>query len=298
MRINKQRSRLTVQQNIYAYVFLLPWIIGVLAFFLIPLFNTVRYVFNKVTIGENGLEYLYTGLENFNAIFVASPEAIKLIAESVGNMFMRVIMVMFFSLFMAIVLNQKFVGRAFSRMVLALPIIISSGVLLSVFKEDLFAQSVIDQADFTIFQGEVLRQTMLSVGLTEEIVTKITSYISQIIDMIWYSGVQLLLFLAALQSIPKQLYEVCDVEGSSPWQTFWLVTFPLITPFLMLNALYTVIDYFTDYSNPVMTQVSRYFENLNYSYSATLALIYFLIVGIIIGVIGLLMSKRVFYIER
>ncbi len=296
-RLNRT-GRLSRRQNMYAYAFLAPWIIGLIAFFILPMVDTVRYVFHHVVIGENGLEYSYVGWENFNTIFVSSPEAIKLIAESLGNMFLRVIMVLFFSLFMAIILNQKFVGRAFSRMVLALPIIISSGVLLAVFKEDLFAQSVIDQADFTIFQGEVLKQTMLSIGLSAEAVGKITGYISQIIDMIWYSGVQLLLFLAALQSIPKQLYEVCAVEGSTPWQSFWLVTFPLITPFLLLNTFYTIIDYFTDYNNPVMIRVSQYFEKMNYSYSATLAIVYFLIVGVVIGAIGLLMSRRIFYIEK
>lgn len=292
------KNRLTARQNLYAYAFLLPWIIGVIAFFLLPMGNTVRYVFNKVAIGPDGLEYTFTGWETFRTIFVSSPDAIKLIAGSIGSMFLRVVMVLFFSLFMAIVLNQSFKGRAFSRMVLALPIIVSSGVLLAVFKEDLFAQSAIEQADFNIFQGEVLRQTMLGLGLTEEAVTTVTGYISTIIDMIWFSGVQLLLFLAALQSIPRQLYEVCAVEGSTPWQTFWLVTFPLISPFLLLNTFYTVIDYFTDYSNPVMARVTTYFEKLNYSYSATLALVYFLIVGAVVGVIGLIMSRRVFYMEK
>lgn len=298
MKLFNKKHRLSSRQNRYAYAFLLPWIIGVTAFFLLPMVETVRYVFNQVTMSAEGLEYKFIGLETFNTLFVNSPQAIKLITESVSDMFIRVIMVLFFSLFMAIVLNQKFVGRAFSRMVLALPIIVSSGVLLSVFKQDLFVQSAIDQADYTIFQGEILNQTLLSMGFTHELVTQITGYISQIMDMIWFSGVQLLLFLAALQSIPKQLYEVCEVEGSTPWQTFWLVTFPLITPFLLLNTIYTVIDYFTDYSNPVMMQVSTYFENLNYSYSATLALAYFVVVGVIIGLIGLLMSKRVFYIEK
>lgn len=298
MKLFNKKHRLSSRQNRYAYAFLLPWIIGVTAFFLFPMVETVRYVFNQVTMTAEGLEYKFIGLETFNTLFVNSPQAIKLIAESVSDMFVRVIMVLFFSLFMAIVLNQKFVGRAFSRMVLALPIIVSSGVLLSVFKQDLFVQSAIDQADYTIFQGEILNQTLLSMGFTQELVTQITGYISQIMDMIWFSGVQLLLFLAALQSIPKQLYEVCEVEGSTPWQTFWLVTFPLITPFLLLNTIYTVIDYFTDYSNPVMMQVSTYFENLNYSYSATLALAYFVVVGVVIGLIGLLMSKRVFYIEK
>ena len=298
MKLLNQTGRLSRRQNAYAYAFLAPWIIGLIAFFIIPMVDTVRYVFHHVVIGVDGLEYTYVGWENFNTIFVSSPEAIKLITGSLGNMFLRVVMVLFFSLFMAIVLNQQFRGRAFSRMVLALPIIISSGVLLSVFKEDLFAQSVIDQADFTIFQGEVLKQTMLSVGLSVEAVSKITGYISQIIDMIWYSGVQLLLFLAALQSIPKQLYEVCDVEGSTPWQTFWLVTFPLITPFLLLNTFYTIIDYFTDYNNPVMIRVTQYFDKMNYSYSATLAMVYFLVVGVVIGAIGLLMSRRIFYIEK
>lgn len=298
MKHKKASLGLSTRQNLYAYLFLLPWIIGVLVFFLLPMGNTIRYVFYKVTIGVEGLEYEYTGWTNFNTIFVDSPEAIRLIAGSLGNMFLRVIMVLFFSLLMAIILNQKFIGRSFSRMVLALPIIISSGVLLAVFKEDLFAQSAIQQADFTIFQGEVLRQSMLSLGLSEETITKITGYISQIIDMIWYSGVQLLLFLAALQSIPKQLYEVCAVEGAAPWQTFWLVTLPLLSPFVLLNTFYTVIDYFTDYSNPVMTRVTEYFEKLNYSYSTTLALVYFLIVGIVVALIGLILSRHIFYMEK
>ena len=139
---------------------------------------------------------------------------------------------------------------------------------------------------------------MLELGLNPSIVDTLTGLVSNILDLIWKCGVQILLFTAGIKSIPAQMYEVCRVEGANAWQTFWKVTFPLVTPYILLNAVYSIIDSFTYYSNPVMQRILRYFNELYTSSGTTLAVAYCLLALVVTGVVAGLISRKVFYIEK
>ena len=122
--------------------------------------------------------------------------------------------------------------------------------------------------------------------------------VNMIVDMLWKSGVQIIVFLAGLQSIPTSFYEVCDIEGATSWQKFWRVTFPVMMPFVFLNIIYTIIDSFTYYSNPIMEQILTYFNNLQYSLSNALAFAYFIVIIVITGIIAKLLSGHIVYTEK
>ena len=205
---------------------------------------------------------------------------------------------MAFSLFIAIILSQEFRGRTVARAIFALPIIVSSGVLLAVFKQDLFASSMAQTSDVTIFQSAALEMSMLKLGLDPSLVSQLTGAVSSILDLLWKCGVQILLFIGGIKAVPAHLYEVCSVEGANAWQTFWKVTFPLVTPFILLNAVYSIIDSFTYYSNPVMQRIEEYFNKMYNSSGTTLAVAYCLMVLAVTGLVAWFISRRVFYIEK
>lgn len=169
---------------------------------------------------------------------------------------------------------------------------------MQVFKEDLFRTSLESTAQATVFQGIVLEESLLKMGLSQKLVGSLTGMVASILDLIWQSGIQILLFIGGMQSIPRSYMEVCEVEGASPWQGFWRVTFPLISPFLLLNFVYAVIDSFTLSSNPVIIKINGYFHNIQYSEATTLSMAYFIVVLLIVAIAIAIISKRVFYIEK
>lgn len=144
----------------------------------------------------------------------------------------------------------------------------------------------------------MLEDSLAKLGLGDEFIGVLTGLVSSILDLIWQSGIQILLFVGGMQSISSSLLEVCEVEGASPWQTFWKVTFPLVTPFILLNAVYSIIDSFTYYSNPVMQRIEEYFNKMYNSSGTTLAVAYCLMVLAVTGLVAWFISRRVFYIEK
>ena len=129
-----------------------------------------------------------------------------------------------------------------------------------------------------------------------ELVEYVTSAINNIYSIVNRSGVQMLIFLAALQSISPAIYESCKIDGATAWETFWKITFPMISPMILVNAVYTIIDSFTTDSNQVMTYISGVYSRTGgMVLSSAMSWIYFLIVILIVAVIAGIFSAFVFY---
>lgn len=293
----KRGLSLVARQGLTGIGFISPWLIGIVVFFLVPLATTVRYMFGDVKVGSGGIIYKYIGLENIKEVFFRNPDNGRMILENLGSSIGSTLLVLVFSIFAALLINQKFRGRAVVRALFALPIIVSSGVLLQVFKQDLFAQTMTSEAG-SIFQSSALETMMFNMGLSQKIITFVTGFVDSIMDIIWKAGVQILLFLAGLQAIPTTLYEVSSVEGATAWQTFWKITFPLLTPYLILNTIYTIIDAFTFYDNPVMAEVIKLFRDMKYGWASVLSIVYSLVVFLLIGIVFLVLSRFTYYTEK
>lgn len=280
-------------------LFLLPWALGALLFFLLPLGQSLLFSFQNVRLGEGGYTATWAGLEHYLYAFTKDPDYVKSLAGALKDMLYEVPIILVFSLFIAVVLNQPFRGRTVARAILFLPVIVSSGVVISILKGDVFAQNIVKEGganEAFLFQGTGLQGILVESGLPQSVVDVTMNVVNRIFDTLWKTGVQVLLFLSSLQGVPRSAYEAAQVEGSSAWETFWLITFPLVSPTILVCIVYTIVDSFTSYGNAVLETINREaFSNYQYSYSAAIAWIYFVAVFLIILAVNWLLSKKIFY---
>ena len=134
-------------------------------------------------------------------------------------------------------------------------------------------------------------------GLSESLVSTIVGVANNIFELSWQSGIQITLILAGLQSISPTLYEAAAMDGGTKWEVFWFITFPMLTPILMVALIYTVVEMFTNYSNPVMQKILEYGNKLNFAYSSTIAWLYFLVIAVLLALVFLLFGRRVVYAD-
>ena len=276
-------------------LFISPWIIGFLTLFLEPLIKSLFYSFNKITITEKGFDMKFVGLENFN--YAINEDALfKLsLIGSLRSIITDVPIIVIFSLFMALVLNQKFKGRTFARAVFFLPVIISSGIIIKYLRGDVFSQSMRDGSSAFLFQNFNIVKILNYLNVPPVLFTRLSIVVNQVFDLSWKSGIQILIFIAALQTIPKSFYEASTMEGCTSWEAFWKITFPMISPMILINIVYTIIDSFTDYNNPVMYVVYSKYNQLQFDLSAAYAWMYFICIFAITIIIVKYLSKKVFY---
>ena len=287
------------RNSLIGFSFTIPWVIGFIFLFLIPLIKTVLYSFSSISIGKSGFELSFVGVRNYRATFSEDPNNLRMVLTSIGNVVVTVIVVVVFSLFLAILLNQDFRGRSLARVIFALPIIIASGVVIVLLKENVLQQNMgSSDTAATLFQGNGLLDFLKLMGLPDNIVGMFENILNNIFDMVWRSGMQIILFLSALQSIPSSSYEAAKIEGATAWESFWFVTFPMISPFLLVNIVYTIIDSFTDSTNTVMSKIFSLVSGVEYEKAAAFSIVYFILVLLVVGLVYIIMNKRISYSER
>lgn len=287
------------RNSLIGFSFTIPWVIGFIFLFLIPLIKTVLYSFSSISIGKSGFELSFVGVRNYRATFSEDPNNLRMVLTSIGNVVVTVIVVVVFSLFLAILLNQDFRGRSLARVIFALPIIIASGVVIVLLKENVLQQNMgSSDTAATLFQGNGLLDFLKLMGLPDNIVGMFENILNNIFDMVWRSGMQIILFLSALQSIPSSSYEAAKIEGATAWESFWFVTFPMISPFLLVNIVYTIIDTFTDSTNTVMSKIFSLVSGVEYEKAAAFSIVYFILVLLVVGLVYIIMNKRIIYSER
>ena len=287
----RKKSGLDSRNARFGYIFIAPWLIGVTLFFLLPMKETGVYIFSSVKAVVGGTEKTYVGLQNVRTVFFEDPANVRLILTSLLTTFTDSLMILVFSLAVALMLHKRFPTQTFARMLYMIPVIMSTGIILQIFKQDLFAQSAIQGSDRTIFQSVSTRDLFYSLGLSIGTVNFFTGIINRILEIVWRSGVQILLFYTSLKSIPSSYYEVGKVEGATAWQAFINITFPLISPYLVLYAIYTVIDSFMYVDNPVMQKIEYYFNLPAYEYNTILSVFYSVGVLIVVLVMWLVTSR-------
>lgn len=301
MKLPKMRLTLHQKQKYKGVWFILPWFVGFVFLFFVPLINSLRYSFSSLKVDDSGFSITPSGWANYKTALYLDEHYVRILTESLVNMVVNVPLIVIFSLFAAVLLNQKFRGRGLARMLFFLPVILASGVIASIESGD-YMQGVIRGAsqqtssESGLFQGLELARLLYRSGVSPFIVDYLVGAVNRIYQIVTSSGVQILIFVAGLQSISGSLYEASKIEGATAYESFWKITFPMISPLILTNVIYSIID------NLLSSPTTRYirdiaFKNFQFGLSASMAWIYFLIISIFLWVVAVLINRKVFYYD-
>lgn len=301
------------KKGLYGYGFVALWLVGVIYMFLIPLGQSFWYSLCKTEMvsasdAEKLASYgmtspgIYTewnDFGNYKWAFTINPDYPKNLADSLVETAYTVPLVLVFALFVALLLNGKFKGRTIARAVFFLPVLIATGPVLGVINGDMLSQGISDASQFSaLFKTDFVQEFLQFMGLnniSQSLADTFQEITGTILNLIWDSGIQILIFISALQQIPTSAKEAASMEGATGWEFFWKITFPTISPMIFVNLIYTVIDAFIKSDNPVMQQVMGYIKTWDYGYSSAMAWAYFAIVAVVLGIISAIVSRFIFY---
>ena len=299
----KKKLSLKNKRALTGLVFISPWLFGFLYFYLRGILQTIEFSLSDVSALETGgFTTNFIGIDNFQFAFFQDPEFNQIIVNTVVDILVDVPLIIFFSLFMAMLLNGKFRGRTVMRAIFFLPVIMNAGAINSALE---FAQQnivggvspVSSEVAAAATEGlnlNTIMMTFTDIGFPVAILEYITGAVSRIYLIVRSSGVQIVIFIAALQSIPHALYEVAEIEGATAYETFWKITFPMVSPLILTNIVYTIVDSFVQSEVVEKTQTVA-FTNYNYGAGSAMSLVSTILVCIILGISGYIISKKTFY---
>lgn len=299
----KKKIGLTRHRARLGYAFISPFIIGFIFFMVKPLYQSLSMSLSTVEVTTKGFVMEWNNYANYIKAFTVDPEFNRMLVTSIATMFYRSLATIVFSFFVALLLNQKFKGRALVRSIFFLCVILSSGVLVGLeYNNALLSQlkATIEEQGNSNTITAVLEQILISNtggvnGVSEKIFTKLFEIIDSIYDVAMASGIQIIIFLSGLQNISPSMYEAADMEGCTSWERLWKITVPMVSPLLLVCWVYTIIDFFTKTDNEIMKKINDVMiGQLNYGFSSALAWIYFVVVMAMIGLTSLIISKVVY----
>lgn len=302
--MKKQKNKLAGLQRrkaISGYLFILPFLAGFLIFMAKPFFQSLYMSFCDVQLGAGVFNPVWMGIGNYKQAFLVDPEFNRLLVEEISRMCVYSLAIMVFSFFVALILNQKFKGRALVRAVFFLPVILSSGVILGLETNNALMANLADTIESTTQNISVtvaLENILRTAGVGTRAFEKVFEVIDNIYDVAIASGIQIIIYLSGLQTISDSMYEAADIEGCTKWESLWKITFPMISSLFLVNWIYTVIDFCMRSDNEVMKKFQKVMiEQTKYGFSSAMAWIYFVIVIAIVGITSLIISRRVYYYD-
>ena len=292
------------------WVFVLPFIIGFLLVYLPIIWDSIYMTFHSISIVDGGgIDLLPVGFENYSDALTEDPHFVQTLLTGMKELLFDVPAILIFSLFMAVLLNQKMVGRAVFRAIFFIPVILSTGIMESIAGANMLGTMMegsgsIDgsqqSAASEIVSVMDIEKLFYSMKIGQGLVEYVAKMINEIYDIVNRSGVQMLIFLAGLQSISPAIYEASRIDGCTAWETFWKITFPMISPMILVNGIYTIIDSFTTDSNSVMRYIRSVYDKGTEGQvlSSAMAWMYFIIVMLMLAAAAGLFSAFVFYQRR
>ncbi len=309
MKRQKKVKGLQRRKAISGYLFIMPFIAGFLIFMLRPLAQSFYMSLCKVNVSVDGFSFTrmsevaptFNLLQNYIQAFTIDTDFNRMLVEEITRMSYNSLAIIVFSFFTALILNQKFKGRALVRAVFFLPVILSSGVIIGVETDNTLLASVASNIEGSM-EGtsvtQVIKDILTTSGMGSKILETIFDIVDGVYDVAIASGIQIIIFLSGLQTISASMYEAADIEGCTKWESLWKITFPMISPLLLVNWIYTIVDFCMRTDNEIMEKISdTMMINMDYGFASAMSWSYFAIVIVIIGVSSLLISKGVYYYE-
>lgn len=292
---DKRKISYSQRKSLYGYGFISVWILGTVIFFLIPLVKSLVYSFSEVTIDSGKTVTEWVGFDKYIKVLTEDGKFTEYLTDMLIETLWKTPLIIIFSMFIAVVLNQKFRGRTVARAVFFLPVIIVTGPVYRIITGDINSSGNNNTEQFpTIFSTDLIGEFLEFIGvygISDKVDNLISAVADNIFGIVWNSGIQILLFLSALQGIPVSVREASRIDGATAWEYFWKITVPYIKPFILANIIFTVIDTFTNPLNTVMERIGVMRSQWAFGEASAMAWIYFTIIMLIIGVI-VLFSKR------
>ena len=288
------------RKGLYGYGFIGLWALGTIYFFIAPLVMSLIYSFNETKVEVGGMEMKWIGMKNYVNAFRKDQDYTLALVDMLKNTALRTPLIIIFSIFIALVLNQKFKGRTFARAVFFLPVIIATGPVMDIINGNMSTGGYSGGSEqfSTMFEANLVDQLLNFLGIyniSDRLSNIINSLTTDIFNLVWNSGIQILLILAALQGISPASKEAAQMEGATSWEFFWKITLPTISPMILASVVYTVVDSFVDPGNKVMTIVLNKSTNWQHGYSAAMAWAYFAIIGVCLAIIVAILNKVIYY---
>lgn len=288
---NQQKKPMTLASRglLESLVFCLPWLVGFLLFFLYPLLSSVQLSFSSITSLKN-YTMSWVGLQNYTDVLFMNTEFLPILGQSAWNTCIQIPCIVFLSMIFAILLNDKIQGKGFFRTIFFLPVLLGTGYVM---------QQLVGGG--TMADGQTAVEVVRGIAVPEQLTRMLDPQFAQIISalfgnitmILWKSGVQIIIFLAGLQSIPQSVYESAKIDSASAWETFWKITMPMLAPITVLNLVYTIVDSFTDLSNPVIQYIlNQSKEQARFGQASAMSWLYLLFVIIIMAIVFFFSRKH------
>ena len=285
---DRRRRGLTLEgkNSLTGFLFTLPFCCGLLLFFFPNFLQAIVFAFNRIGFEPGKFTMTYVGWDNFIYAFQSDLEYKTNLVSSITSLLYQAPVIVVSSIFFATLLNRKFRGRTFVRAVFFLPVIIASGVVLKYFQLDTVTYGVLrGTSDNSVFSSSAIRQILIESGLDDRLVNVFVQISNHIFDLMWRTGIQTLILLAGLQSIPSTLYEASSLEGANAWDNYWYVTIPMLTPMIFVSLVYTVVDTFSDASNAVMAQIQTLVMGLENGKASAMTIPFMLAILLVLGIV-------------
>lgn len=279
-------GRLERREARMGYLFILPWIIGALVFLIIPLGQSLYYSLCKVTFSPLGMLFEFKGRENYMQISMSDPTFLTSLVNYLVTTVISAPVIVVFALIIAMLLNGKIKCRGLFRLIYFLPVIVVSGPVMNMLSGN--GATTISAIDSTLIEGFLTSYVPASMAST------IASLFGNMTQTLWYSGVQILIFLSALQKINPSLYEAAKIDGGSSWECFWKITLPTIKPMILLNVVYSIVYLSNNEQNTIIVAIQDAMFNAakGYGYGSAMAWLYGVLETLIVVVFAAILMTR------
>lgn len=297
MKKQKRNRGIVELKSRYGYMFTTHWIIGIVIFFALPLIQSIIFSFSEIEVVGGGIDVHFKGIENYKQILLVDANYDTWVTSSVTSYLYSLPIIILLSMSLALILNQKFRGRLFFRALYFLPVIISTGAVIN----HIFRTTGNNMSDIGV--SDAYSANMISVDdivklldISGEVADFITTTISKIFDLVWSCGIQIVLFLAGLQSVPQSFFEASRVEGATKWEEFWFITFPMLSRVTLLVTIFTMVELITSERTTLIKNVYSMMRAGNYDETSAMMWFYFLICGAVMGLFVFLYQR--FLVKR
>jgi len=284
------RLRMSQREELDGYGFILPWLVGFILYAAIPFFFSLRLSVSKI-MEFSGFKMSYIGWQNYARALFEDISFVPMFLKTIRDTVVNTAVIIVVSMFFAILLNRDIKLKGIFRGAFFLPVLLGTGYIM----QEVLGQTI-NIETMTVAGGmsrgiKVPTEFVQFLGPTTQAMFK--GFLDSLTVVLWKSGVQILLFLAGLQGISSSLYEAAYCDGATEWEMFWDITLPMISPIILLNVIYSIIDSFTDSSNPIVNYILQ-LNMMDFGYAAAIGWIYFVFIIILVATIFMVMQKFIY----